>query len=117
LINYGLLRRVFEAAREAGDLVYPGYALRTLLTNLIASGRPFAETESEADRALEFARKARFGLAFDIVSLQLALIRTLRGQSTFGSFNDSEFDERSPSGGDRLVGLNRLRCNSPYGCP
>jgi|SRR5665213_1002901 len=23
----------------------------------------------------------------------------------------------SPSGGDRLVGLNRLRCNSPYGCP
>jgi hypothetical protein len=22
-----------------------------------------------------------------------------------------------PSGGDRLVGLSRLRCNSPYGCP
>jgi hypothetical protein len=25
--------------------------------------------------------------------------------------------EPSPSGGDRLVGLSRLRCNSPYGCP
>jgi hypothetical protein len=25
--------------------------------------------------------------------------------------------EASPSGGDRLVGLSRLRCNSPYGCP
>jgi putative SOS response-associated peptidase YedK len=23
----------------------------------------------------------------------------------------------SPFGGDRLVGLSRLRCNSPYGCP
>ena len=25
--------------------------------------------------------------------------------------------QKSPSGGDRLVGLSRLRCNSPYGCP
>ncbi len=23
----------------------------------------------------------------------------------------------SPSGGARLVGLSRLRCNNPYGCP
>ena len=45
-----------------------GYALRSLLTNLLASGTPLAETESEAERALEFARKARFGLVFDIVS-------------------------------------------------
>jgi hypothetical protein len=49
---------------------------------------------SEAERALEFARKARFGLVFDIVSGQLALIQTLRGRTpVFGSFNDSEFDE------------------------
>jgi PAS domain S-box-containing protein len=92
--SHALLRRTFEAAREAGDLVFMGYALRTLLTNLIASGAPLAETESEAERALEFARKARFGLVFDIVSGQLALIRTLRGRTpVFGSFSDSEFDE------------------------
>jgi predicted ATPase/signal transduction histidine kinase len=92
--SHALLRRTFEAAREAGDVVFMGYALRTLLTNLIASGAPLAETESEAERALEFARKARFGLVFDIVSGQLALIRTLRGRTpVFGSFNDSEFDE------------------------
>jgi PAS domain S-box-containing protein len=92
--SHTLLRHTFEAAREAGDVVFMGYALRTLLTNLIASGTPLAETESEAERAIEFARKARFGLVFDIVSGQLALIRTLRGRTpVFGSFNDGEFDE------------------------
>ena len=92
--SHALLRRAFEAARESGDVVFMGYALRTLLTNLIASGQPLAEIESEAERALEFARKTSFGLVFDIVSGQLALIRTLRGStSVFGSFNDSEFDE------------------------
>ena len=94
--SHSLLRRTFEAAREVGDVVFMGYALRSLLTNLIASGAPLAETESEAERALEFARKARFGLVIDIVSGQLALIRTLRGRTpVFGSFNDSEFDESS----------------------
>jgi PAS domain S-box-containing protein len=92
--SHALLRRAFEAAREAGDVVFMGYALRTLLTNLIASGAPLAETEKEAEHALEFARKARFGLVHDIVSGQLALIRTLRGRTpVFGSFNDAEFDE------------------------
>ena len=56
--SHAVLRRAFEAAREAGDLVFMGYALRTLLTNLIAGGAPLAETESEAERALEFARKS-----------------------------------------------------------
>lgn len=92
--SHALLRRTFETAREAGDVVFMGYALRTLLTNLIASGSPLAETQSEAERALEFARKAQFGLVFDIVSGQLALIRTLRGRTpVFGSFNHGEFDE------------------------
>ncbi|RXH24168.1 histidine kinase [Bradyrhizobium nanningense] len=92
--SHALLRRAFDTARETGDLVYMGFALRTLVTNLLASGTPLAETQSEAERAFEFARKARFGLIFDIVGGQLALIRTLRGlTSTLGSFNDGEFDE------------------------
>ena len=92
--SHALLRRAFDTAREAGDLVFMGYALRTLVTNLIASGTPLAETQGEAESALAFARKAKFGLIFDIVSGQLALIRTLRGRTpTFGSFNDGEFDE------------------------
>jgi PAS domain S-box-containing protein len=89
-----LLRRAIDIARESGDLVFLGYALRTLITNLIASGTPLAEVQREAESSLEFARKARFGVIFDVVSTQLGLIRTLRGfTSKFGSFDDSEFDE------------------------
>ena len=92
--SFPMLHRAFEAAREAGDLVFMGFALRTLVTNLIASGRPLSEVRSEAERALEFARKAQLGLISDIVSGQLALIRMLLGRTpAFGSFNDSEFDE------------------------
>ena len=92
--SQALLRRAIDIARESGDLVFMGYALRTLITNLIASGTPLAEAQREAENSLEFARKARFGVIFDIVSTQLGLIRTLRGfTSTFGSFDDSEFDE------------------------
>jgi predicted ATPase/C4-dicarboxylate-specific signal transduction histidine kinase len=91
--SQALLRRAVAIAREAGDLVFLGYALRTLITNLLASGTPLAETQREAESALEFATKARFGVIFDVVSTQLGLIRTLRGStSAFGSF-DGEFDE------------------------
>jgi predicted ATPase/signal transduction histidine kinase len=92
--SQALLRRAIDIARESGDLVFMGYALRTLITNLIASGTPLAETQREAENSLEFARKARFGVIFDIVSTQLGLIRTLRGHtSIFGHFDDSDFDE------------------------
>jgi PAS domain S-box-containing protein len=44
---------------------------------------------------LEFARKVRVGLAVEIITAQLALVRTLRGLTrTFGSFDDEQFNER-----------------------
>jgi hypothetical protein len=44
-----------------------------------AAGDPLPEVQREAENGLEFARRARFGLAIDIVTPQLGLIRTLRG--------------------------------------
>jgi predicted ATPase/signal transduction histidine kinase len=91
--SQALLRRAVGIAQDSGDLVFLGYALRTLTTNLLASGTPLAEAQREAESALDFATKARFGVIFDVVSTQLGLIRTLRGHtSAFGSF-DGEFDE------------------------
>ena len=44
--------------------------------------------------ALASAQKARFGLVGDVIGAQLGLVRTLRGlTSTFGSFDDEQFDE------------------------
>ena len=58
------------------------------------AGEPLVDAQREAERGLEFAKRARFGLAIDIIATQLAVIRTLRGlTATFGCFNGEQFDE------------------------
>jgi hypothetical protein len=48
----------------------------------------------EAEKGLAFAKKVRFGFVIDLISVQVALVRTLRGLTPiFGSLNDEEFDE------------------------
>ncbi|WP_281316879.1 ATP-binding sensor histidine kinase [Polyangium sp. y55x31] len=89
-----LLRRVFHAALETGDLTYAAYSFFDLITHLLASGDPLGDVQREAENGLEFARKMRFGLIADILTGQLRLIRTLRGLTPhFASFNDDTFDE------------------------
>ena len=88
------LRRAFDVAQEAGDLTWASYARVDLVTNLLATGEPLGEIEREAEGALEFVQRARFGLISDVIVAQLRLIRTLRGLTPdFGSFNDAAFDE------------------------
>ena len=89
-----LMRRAFDAAQETGDLTYAAYACYDLIEQLLPSGDPLAEVQREAESALEFSRKARFGLIVDGITGQLSLIRTLRGLTPeFGCFNDGKFDE------------------------
>jgi signal transduction histidine kinase len=50
--------------------------------------------QREAEAALAFVRKAKFGLVIDIIVTQLQLIRMLRGATRkLGSFDDDEFGE------------------------
>jgi len=89
-----LVRRAFDAANKLGDLTFAAYSRNNLITNLIAGGDPLGDVQREAEAGLDFARQARFGLAIDLSTPQLRLIRTLRGLTPeFGSFNDTEFDE------------------------
>jgi PAS domain S-box-containing protein len=89
-----LVRRAFDAANKTGDLTFAAYCCNNLNTNLLAAGDPLGDVYSEAENGLEFAHKAQFGLVVDIITAQLGLIRTLRGQTTeFGSFNREQFDE------------------------
>ncbi|NLS08406.1 protein kinase, partial [Rhizobium sp. P32RR-XVIII] len=88
------LRRAFEAAKEAGDLIYAAYSRADLITNRLASGDRLDDVELEAGNALEFVQKMRFGLISDLIAAQLRLIRMLRGLTPdFTSFNDADFDE------------------------
>src|SRR5258708_20323265 len=88
-----LIRRAFDVANEMGDLTWA--ASRSLLVgNLLASGEQLAEVQREAEDSLAFPRKVRFGLVIDIVTTQLALIRTLRGLTPkFGCLDDGDMDE------------------------
>jgi PAS domain S-box-containing protein len=89
-----LQRRAFEAANRVGDLQYATYTRNDLNSNLIFSGESLSEALSEAEEGLAFAEKSRFGLAVDIISTQVALMRTLRGLTAqFGCLDDSQFDE------------------------
>ncbi|SIO27717.1 PAS domain S-box-containing protein [Bradyrhizobium erythrophlei] len=88
------LRRAFEAAQEAGDLSYAAYSCIDLTANLFASGAPLDQVEREAEIGIKFAQDVGFGLADNNLTVQLRLVRMLRGLTLdFGSFNDATFDE------------------------
>ncbi|WP_438044555.1 sensor histidine kinase [Sorangium sp. So ce128] len=88
------LRRGLHAAQAIGDLTYSSYLSAVLVTLLLMEGDPLDEVQREAEGALEFTRKAKFGVLVDLVTGQLRFIRTLRGLlPDFGSFNDDYFDE------------------------
>ncbi len=89
-----LIRRTFEVANEIGDLCFAAYSCVNLNTNLLAAGDPLVEVQREAENGIGFAQKARFGVVTDMITVQLGLIRTLRGLTPkFGSFDDAQFEE------------------------
>jgi hypothetical protein len=77
-----------------GDLTFMAYCRDELISNSLTVGDPLAEVQLEAENALEFVQKARFGLIVDIIVGQVGFTRTLRGLTPkFGCFNDERFDE------------------------
>ncbi|MGB6688944.1 MAG: AAA family ATPase [Terracidiphilus sp.] len=89
-----LLRRTFELANRIGDLTYAAYVCHNLNSDLLFAGEPLPQVQAEAKHGLAFAEKMRFGLVIDIITTQLALVRTLRGFTPkFGCFDDVQFNE------------------------
>jgi predicted ATPase/transcriptional regulator with GAF, ATPase, and Fis domain len=88
------LRRAFEAADHVGDFTFAACSRSNLSLNLLAAGDPLAEVQREAETAIEFASSVPFGTVIDVITAQLALVRTLQGLTAkFGSFSDGHFDE------------------------
>jgi PAS domain S-box-containing protein len=89
-----LLRRAIDAANQCGDLIYAAHSYSHLNTNLLVAGDPLEEVQGEAERSLTFAKKIRYRAVIDRISVQLGLIRMLRGLTpTFGHLDDADFDE------------------------
>jgi signal transduction histidine kinase/tetratricopeptide (TPR) repeat protein len=88
--------RAFEIANGNGDLTYAVYARVGLITQLTVAGEPLHAVQSEAEKGLDFARKAKFAFGIDTINRVLGFIRTLRGSTThFGSFDHAGFDEKA----------------------
>jgi PAS domain S-box-containing protein len=94
LIGRDFIRRAFDMANRNGDLTFVAYCRDELISNFLTVGDPLADVQREAEDALEFVQKARFGLVVDIIIGQLGFIRTLRGLTLkFGCFNQEGFGE------------------------
>jgi hypothetical protein len=88
-------RRAFDTAYKVGDLFVVASTFDHLNTNFLATGDSLIEAQHAAERGLEFAERARFFYFIDVISAQIALIRTLRGLTQkFGSFDDEASVER-----------------------
>jgi hypothetical protein len=89
-----LVSRAFALANSAGDLIFATNSGNAMVTVLLAAGAPLGEVQEQAEHALAFAQRARFGIMIDIISTQSAFVRTLRGlTANLGSFDDEQYNE------------------------
>jgi PAS domain S-box-containing protein len=89
-----LVRRAFDVAYRTGDLTFSAYSWHVLITNYLAVGDALEGVQGEAEKGLDFVRKAGFGLVVENCAAQLGLVRTLRGLTpTFGCMDNDEYSE------------------------
>ncbi len=107
-IGRPVLLRAFDAAMEAGDLPVAICCGSHLITNLIGSGEPLADVQREIEAKLDVLKNRTFGLAVNLFTAPLTVVRSLRGLTPrFSSldqanFNEKQFEEhleRDPWGG------------------
>jgi PAS domain S-box-containing protein len=88
------IRTAFRAGVEVGDLTIACYCNNHIVTDLLLRGDHLDEVRQESERGLDFARKAKFRDATDVIMSQQRFIDNMRGQTThFSTFGDATFDE------------------------
>jgi len=103
-----VFRRAIEEANSIADVVIAASTGCHVNTNMLAAGDHLAEVERVAERHLEIALTARFGLAVAWIETQLGLIRTLRGVTwRFGCLDHGQFEE--PAAEHRFAGNPNLQ--------
>jgi PAS domain S-box-containing protein len=87
-------RAGFRTAIETGDLTVACFCKFQSVTGLLLRNDPLEAVWRESERALGFARQAKYGDAADIIVSQQRFIATMRGRTTtFSTFGDTQFDE------------------------
>jgi predicted ATPase/signal transduction histidine kinase/GAF domain-containing protein len=92
-----LMRATVRTAIETGDLTFACYGMNQSITGLLLRSDPLDAVWRESERALDFAREAKYGNAADIVISQQRLIATMQGRTAaFSTFSDAQFDRLVP---------------------
>ena len=89
------MRKGFRAAIETGNLAYRlRRVCRYLTIHFLLRNDPLDVVWRESEMALDFARKARYGDAADIIVSQQRFIAAMQGRTaTFSTLSDAQFDE------------------------
>jgi PAS domain S-box-containing protein len=94
-----IARRAFDVGIQSGDIIYATHSCWVVASNRIAAGDPLDDVQREVEAGLAIAKKARFGFVAGIITVQLGLIRTLRGLTPkFGSFEDAHCNDLGVDG-------------------
>jgi PAS domain S-box-containing protein len=101
------MRAAFRTAIETGDLTFACYGMYQSVTGRLLRNDPLDAVWSESERALGFAREAKYDAAAEIVRSQQRFIATMQGRTTtFSTFSDAQFDEaafETQLTGDRMT--------------
>src|SRR5258708_7952834 len=104
-INF--MRAAFRTAMETGDLTFACYGMYQVVTGLLLRNDPLDAVWRESEMALDFARKAKYGDAADIIRIQQRFVATMQGRTaTFSTFSEAQFDEvtfEAQLTGDRMT--------------
>ena len=88
------MRATSRTAIETGDLVYACFAMFKSVEYRLTRNDPLNAVWRESEMALDFARKAGYRDAADIIVSQQRFIATMQGRTaTLSTFSDVEFDE------------------------
>jgi len=96
----------FRTATETGDVTMACYSIVRCIEGLLVRNDPLEVVRRETQRGLDFAQKAKFRDAADIIVSQQRFIATMQGRTaTFSTFSDAQFDEatfEAQMAGDRM---------------
>ena len=88
------MRAACRTAIETGDLTFACYGMYQSVAGLLLRNDPLEAVWRESERALDFARNAKYGDVADIVRSQQRFIATMQGRTaTFSTFSDGQFDQ------------------------
>ncbi|WP_438037965.1 AAA family ATPase [Sorangium sp. So ce128] len=94
----GLLYKAFDEAVETGALLYASYGSFQGVTLRLAAGDPLADVVAEAERHMDFARRARYDVIHDSLAVVHRFVERLRGRDSGWGSEGADDIEGPPRG-------------------